>query len=94
MDLNYEKYKKIKELKRKRDKYIKNKGFSLFNFLNMQYNLINYVESEKIFWERFLKDMIYKYDFFEKRINKSNSIQELKNIEIEFDNLKKYMNNN
>ena len=94
MDLNYEKYKKIKELKRKRDKYIKNKGFSLFNFLNMQYNLINYVESEKIFWERFLKDMIYKYDFFEKRINKSNSIQELKNIEIEIDNLKKYMNNN
>lgn len=92
MNLKYEKYKKIKELKRKRDQYIKDKGFSLLNFLNMQYNLINYIDSEKLFWERFLKDMIYKYDNFEKRINQSNSIQELKKIEIEFDNLKKYMN--
>ena len=75
---------KKQELKQKRDEYKINSGFSSFVFENLEFGLVDNIESEKEKWETFLKDLIKKYDEYKNQINNSSSKKELDLIIIEF----------
>lgn len=87
IDLEELKKEKIEELKQKRDDYKKENNFSQFVYENLEFNLIEDVDNEKLKWRAFLIDVIEKYDNFKKQIEEATSKKELEKINIDFYNI-------
>lgn len=92
VNLTLQEAKKLKkqELKQKRDEYKEEQGFSAFTFENIEFNLVDNCQEEKEYWRNFLKTLIDKYNNFKEKIELGQTPEEVMNIEIEFDDFKKY----
>ena len=74
------------ELKLKRDSFKKENGYeSEYECLNLQTGFGEYTVEEKNKYRIFIDSLIKKYDSFKKQINESKTVEELNNININFE---------
>lgn len=83
-DIEELKKQKKQELKQKRDKYKEESNFNDFVFENLEFGLVEDINNEREKWRNFLKNLISRYDYYKKQINKATTKQDLDNINILF----------